>query len=339
MATNTADAFGNFLFAATDALANKPQKTSQLTTTTEIPLELEDMRERRDTIGQARQALANSLRNRETRGYTFGNALANLGGQTIPGQIDWLGGLRAAGGAYTAPTNAEIDRLTKDYDMARTDLADALMYDKAMGTRQIQDASIGYGNNVSTGFSGDGDIVLPNTVPFMTPEDWNYMITNFDKDRPDEAAYRNQNEKQRAYHNWRVGLGWGDRDEMPARELFNQTLTKDYLPVARNVLKGSGPITDFEDKKYTSWLSNIKDPVQLKDVTVKMIRDVAGRNNWTTQQYQNALRGFGLQSGTGVLRPSMERSFPERVKSDGSTAKKDKIITTSSGAKVRIISE
>ena len=134
MASNTGDVLGNFLFSAVDAVANKPVKTSE--TTFSMPTEYADMKMRRDAIGQARQALADSLRNRETRGYTFGNALANLGGQTIPGQIDWLGGLRAAGGAYISPTNAAIDRLTKEYDMARADLADALMYDKAMGSRQ-----------------------------------------------------------------------------------------------------------------------------------------------------------------------------------------------------------
>lgn len=136
--------FGQMFLLGLDALANKPQKTSQRTTTTTVPLEREDMRMRRDTIGQSRQALSDYLQNRETRGYTFGNALANLGGQTLPGQIDWLGGLRAFGGAYTGPTNAAIDRLKQDYDMSRSDLADALMYDKAMGEHQVTDTDIGY---------------------------------------------------------------------------------------------------------------------------------------------------------------------------------------------------
>lgn len=337
---NSTDSFGNFLFMATDALANKPQKSSQFTTTTTVPLEREDMRTRRDTIGETRQALADYLQNRETRGYTFGNALANLGGQALPGQIDWLGGLRAFGGAYTSPTNMAIDRLKTDDALAERDLQTALAYDKAMGERQTQDINIGYGEDAGGFGVGRGDgVVLPNTVPAIAPEDWDFMINNFDKDRPNEAAYRNMNQKQRDYHNWRVGFGFGDADETPARDLFNQTRTKNFLPIARNVLKGSGPITDFEDKKYTSWLNDVKDPVQLKDTMVKIIRDVAGINNWDKDQLASALHSFGLQSTQSALRPNVARAFPERVKSNGQKTGGGRTITTKSGATVRILSE
>lgn len=136
--------------------ASKPLKTSEITYTT--PTELADMRQRRDTIGQTRQALADSLRKQETRGYTFGNALANLGGQTIPGQIDWLGGLRAAGGAYTNPINAEINRLKTDYELADKDLERALEYDKAMGAtqRSVYD----YAGGGAGGVGGFGDKIV-----------------------------------------------------------------------------------------------------------------------------------------------------------------------------------
>lgn len=141
MATQNDNSLGMLLASSMQAMADRPVKTSQTTFT--APLELADMQARRNAIGQTRNALAESLAKREKTGYTLGNALANLGGQTIPGQIDWLGGLRAFGGAFTSPTNAEIDRLTKDYQMAQQDLETALAYDKAMGNISTQ--TMGYG--------------------------------------------------------------------------------------------------------------------------------------------------------------------------------------------------
>lgn len=151
---DTNDVFGNFLFSAVDAMAKKPQKTSEFT----VPLEYADMLARRDEIGQARQALANSLMERENRGYNFGNALANLGGQTMPGQIDWLAALRGFGNAYTGRTNAAIDRATRDLEAANNDLGMALAYDKAMGTQ----TGIGYGDGNVAGPAVGGDKVIQN---------------------------------------------------------------------------------------------------------------------------------------------------------------------------------
>lgn len=160
------NAIGILLANAIQQQASRPQKSSQrtVTTGTEVPLELEDMRARRDTIGASRTALADSLAKREGFGYNLANALANIPGVQQAGTGQGLTNFaQAFGNAFNGRTNAEIARNQTDYEVSRTDLADALLYDKAMGSKskQVQDQSLGYGEGGSG--SGAGGIgVIPN---------------------------------------------------------------------------------------------------------------------------------------------------------------------------------
>lgn len=133
---NTGNPFYDMIMAdyvgAKETQANRPIQTSQ----TSKPLEYNDMLKRRNQIGAERAALANALKQRENFGYGFANALANMPAQQ--GYGSWLGDFaRGFGLAYNARTNSEISRAEQDYENAQKDLADALMYNKAMGEEQI----------------------------------------------------------------------------------------------------------------------------------------------------------------------------------------------------------
>lgn len=333
---STNNDFYNMIMAdyinAKTAEANRPQKTSTITSTMEStrPYEYEDMRMRRDTLGATRNALADALKQRENFGYSLASALSALPAQQGAGS--WASDLaRSFGGAFNARANAAIDRAQRDYDTAQNDLATALAYDKAMGSvaNQVQQQQIGYDALAGGGSAGGAGLAKIESSPIIDPREWDYMITNFDNDRPTEADYRNMSEKARDIHNWRVGLGWGNAEETLARQTFNINKGKNFLPMAREALKGTGQITDFEDKKYTQWLNEAKDPVQLKDVMVKIVRDVATLNGWTPEQRAEGLRMLGLQSESGTLPRDVEQTFPEQVA--GSEWK-----TLSNGMKIRL---
>lgn len=247
MADNT---LGAFFASALEAQANRPVKTSQITTTTEKPLEYDDMLARRNQIGAERAALAKALEKRDNFGYRFANALSQMPAQQGAGS--WLSDFaRAFGSAYNAKTDMRIDKAERDYEKAQRDLADALMYDKAMGTEAIQDSTIGYTGGAT------------NTNSSMASGDWLGM-TKFDKSRKTPEDYRNQTQTGRKISNAMTFMG--DADETAARDEFDRAkMIK--LAEARQRLKGGGQISDFEDKKYSADIEDIKDPVALYDYT------------------------------------------------------------------------
>ena len=291
---------------ALNAIASRPQKEFQETK----PLEYADMLARRNQIGAERAMLNEALKQRETFGYGLANALASMPAQQGAGS--WLGDFaRGFGSAFNARANAAIDRAKQDYESAHADLATALAFDKAMGEKQTMDyKAVPYSR-------GKEEEERKQQVPVIDPREWDYMIQNFDKDRPTEADYRNMNEKTRSIENWRVRQGWGDQDETEARRVFNINKGRNFLPMAREALKGAGQITDFEDKKYTQWLNEIEDPVQMKDTAKKIVRDVATLNGWSEEQLKEGFRLLGLQSEQLDLLESSKKAFPEQVKNDG----------------------
>lgn len=124
--------------------ANKPQKTGSLVTST--PNEYADMFARRNSIGSNSVNLANMLKLREGGMYGLANSLANLpGAQTEGTGAGLLNFAKAFGGTYNARANSMMDNAQKQYDTGRTDLADALMFDKSMGEQQRE--QIGYIQN------------------------------------------------------------------------------------------------------------------------------------------------------------------------------------------------
>ena len=134
----------NSLGGAIAAQANRPQKTSS--TTTSKPLQLADMLARRNTIGNASANLAKSLKQREGLGYNLAAALSNVPQQQ--GYGNWLsGGAKSFGDAFNSRANMAMDNAQKQYDTGRTDLADALMFDKSMGEKQTEKIEYN-GNNV-----------------------------------------------------------------------------------------------------------------------------------------------------------------------------------------------
>lgn len=124
---------------ALNAIASRPQKQTQVTTT--APVEFADMLARRNQIGAERAMLNEALKQRETFGYGLANALASMPAQQGAGS--WLGDFaRGFGSAFNARANAAIDRAKQDYETAQADLATALAFDKAMG--DVQQQNIGY---------------------------------------------------------------------------------------------------------------------------------------------------------------------------------------------------
>ena len=315
----TADAINNLtglLSGAIEAQAMRPQKTSTYTTSTSTPYALADMIANRDKIGQARQNLDAALKAREDLGYTLANALANVPQQQ--GYGSWLSDFaRSFGGGFASPTNTKIDRAQKAYENEMKDLAEILAFDKAMGetTRQRQD--IGY-TPMEYGTAGKGQGAggagSQQQIPVINPSYWEQMISKFDKDRPTEGDYRAQTQVARNISNSLTFAG--DKEEAYARQQFDMLRGKDFLPIARNALKGAGQISDFEDKKYTEWLNNVQDPVQLKDTAKMIVDDVALKNNWTQDQKAKALEALGLTSMATELLPQQVKSEPERVKSE-----------------------
>lgn len=287
--------------------AARPQKSSVYTTTTTTPYARPDMIMRRDTIGPSRQNLVDTLRKREDAGYSIANTLASMPQQQ--GYGSWLGDFaRSFGGTLKAPTDAQIARAQADYDAEQKDLAMALAYDKAMGDTQTQVQNIGYDDVAGAGGSGGAG---RGEFPILSQDYWNTMIHGFDKARPTEADYRAQTQLGRKLSNATTFAG--DAEENYARANFQYAKEKQFLPMARGALKGSGPITDFEDQKYTSWISAAQDPVQLKDVAVRIADDVMTKNNWTKEQKAAGYSALGLTSAPNMLLDVQKRYEPERV--------------------------
>lgn len=344
----TADAINQLtglLSGAIQAQAMRPQKTSTYTTSssTTTPYALADMVANRDRIGQATRNLNDALRARESLGYTLANSLANIPQQQ--GYGSWLTDFaRSLGGAWGAPTTMAMDRAQKQYENEMKDLATILAYDKAMGdtTTQRQSQVVGYTPmEYGTGGAGAGNATNAQQIPITNEIDWDYWIKNWDADRPTEKAYRGS-ELGRSLQNWGVRHGQGTAVENEARQDFTIFKDKNYLPMARNVLKGSGPITDFEDAKYTRWLSNVYDPVQLKDLTVRIIMDVGNKNGWSDTQKRFAMEQMGVLSNAQDLLPSQIQQNPLRVKNMPTREEKpivtqtqDSWTTLSNGIRIR----
>lgn len=144
---------------ALNAIASRPQKQTQVTTT--APVEFADMLARRNQIGAERAMLNEALKQRETFGYGFANALASMPAQQGAGS--WLGDFaRGFGSAFNARANAAIDRAKQDYETAQADLATALAFDKAMGDVQQQNISytaVPYATGKTGTTAGGGTVV------------------------------------------------------------------------------------------------------------------------------------------------------------------------------------
>ena len=299
---------------ALQALAMRPQKTSAYTTTTTTPYARENMIENRDRIGLARQELDNALKGRETIGYSLANALASAPQQQ--GYGSWLTDFaRGLGTGATGRTNARIDRMQKAYENEMKDLEAILAYDKAMGETQVQNQIMGYDQMAyGTGGKGAGQ-QNAETVPLTSRPDWDNWIKNWDEARPTEADYRKQSGLGRYLSNKLVGKHTGSATENPVRQDFDIFAGKNLLKIGRDALKGSGPITDFEDKKYTGWLNAAKDdPVALKDAYVRMVQDVSKKNNWSDMQRRNAYELLGVTSDAADLLPAQIKQDPMRVR-------------------------
>lgn len=299
---------------ALQALAMRPQKTSAYITTTTTPYARENMIENRDRIGLARQELDNALKGRETIGYSLANALASVPQQQ--GYGSWLTDFaRGLGTGATGRTNARIDRMQKAYENEMKDLAEILAFDKAMGETQVQNQIMGYDQMAyGTGGKGAGQ-QNAETVPLTGRPDWDYWIKNWDPDRPTELAYRGQSGIGRYLSNKFVGKHTGSATANAVRQDFDTFTGKNLLKIGRDALKGSGPITDFEDKKYTNWLNEAKDdPVALKDAYVRMVQDVSKKNNWSDMQRRNAYEILGLTSDAADLLPAQIKQDPMRVR-------------------------
>jgi hypothetical protein len=302
------------------AMAMRPQKSLQETYTTSNtePYALQDMIARRDSIGQATRELNDALKARETAGYSIANALMAM--PELQGYGSWLGNAgRVFGAGLASPVNAAVDRAQKKYEAEMKDLADILAFDKAMGetTTQTQNQVIGYtpmeygtagGTKTASGQGG-----AQPEIPVLNPEYWDQMISNFDEGRKTEAAYRNMSQARRNIRNKTMIMG--TPEENYARDQFVAAKGREFLPLARNALKGAGQITDFEDKKYTEWLNKVRDPVQLKDTAVRIVDDVALKNGWSKEQKAQGLEMLGLTSKAENLLPQQKQYEPERVKS------------------------
>ena len=309
--------------AALQQLAMRPQKTSSITntTSTSTPYALSDLIAARDSLGTATRNLDEALKQRENLGYTLASALSAIPQQE--GYGSWLSALgRSFGAGLGARTNAEVDRAQKVYDAEMEDLATRLAFDKAMGetTTQSQEQTMDYTpmetSTISTGASGKGAGGQGGTqqqVPVLNPAYWEQMISNFDKGRPTESSYRNMTQARRNIRNSLMLAG--DPDENYARDQFAAAKGREFLPMARNALKGAGQITDFEDKKYSEWINKVQDPVQLKDTAVRIVDDVAIKNGWSKEQKAQGLEMLGLTSTEENLLPQQREAEPERIRS------------------------
>ena len=294
---------------ALQQIATRPQKTSSITntTSTSTPFALEDLIAARDSLGTATKNLDEALKAREDLGYTLASALSAIPEQQ--GYGSWLSNLgRSFGAGLGARTNAQIDRAQKVYDAQMKDLANRLAFDKAMGetTTQSQEQQIRY-KPMQYGAQG-----TQQQVPVLNPEYWEQMISNFDEKRPTEASYRNMSQVRRNIRNSLMIAG--TPDENYARDQFAVAKGREFLPMARNALKGAGQITDFEDKKYSEWINKVQDPVQLKDTAVRIVDDVAIKNGWSKEQKAQGLEMLGLTSEARNLLPQQIEAEPERIK-------------------------
>lgn len=299
---------------AMQQMAMRPQKSYATTTTTSTstPYALADMIARRDSIGNASRALEDALKKREDLGYVLASSLGAIPQQQ--GYGSWLTDFaRSLGGGMATPTNLEVDRAQKKYEADMADLQQALAFDKAMGETQTQKQTenIGYTGGGVAG--GQGGVMMGNQqVPVTTKEDWDYWVKNWDMDRPTEKDYRGSEWGQQ-FQDWRVRRGGGNAVENPTREDYSRFVSMNLLPMARNVLKGSGPITDFEDRKYTAWASEVHNPVQGKDLIIRIIADVGNKNGWSDAQKRYAAEQMGVLSSVNDLTPGQIKQNPWRV--------------------------
>ena len=301
---------------ALQQIAMRPQKSFVKTQST--PYALDDLLATRAKIGESRRALDEALKAREGLGYSLANALAGIPQQQ--GYGSWLGDFaRAFGGGFTGPTNAQIDRAQKAYETEANDLATILALDKAMGDVQTQEITYKPVEETITkegnlGGAGKGQGQTQAQIPVLNPQYWDQMISNFDEGRKTEAAYRSMSQARRNLRNKTMIMG--TPEENYARDQFAAAKGREFLPLARNALKGAGQITDFEDKKYSEWLNNVKDPVQLKDTAVRIVDDVALKNSWSKEQKAQGLEMLGLTSEAKDLLEQQRKSEPERIKKE-----------------------
>ena len=295
------DAIDMILANAIQTQATKPQKTSSTTYTS--PIAIEDMISVRDALSQA-------MKSRQGFGYNFANALSGIEtpreGGTGAGLANFA---KAFGSAYNGRQNAQINNLAQE-----------LINNKMLGDKTTE--IIGYGEFPSGSTSSKAP--QQPQIPVIDPGAWNTMISNFDKGRPTESDYRKQTQQSRKLRNMTMFMG--DSDENYAREQFDRYRGQDFLPLARGALKGSGAITDFEDKKYTEWLNKVKDPVQLKDVAVKIINDAATKNDFSPQQKNDVLSQLGLTSTKQNLLPAQIANEPARVEKKGNNSNIEELI-------------
>jgi hypothetical protein len=147
------DALADDYIKVQQAQANRPVQTSAYRETSTTPWEYSDLLARRNQIGAERARLNEALKQRETFGYGLANALASMPAQQGAGS--WLGDFaRGFGSAFNARANAAIDRAKQDYETAKSDLATALAFDKAMGDRQTQTELMGYSAPSAVGGTG-----------------------------------------------------------------------------------------------------------------------------------------------------------------------------------------
>ena len=66
-------------------------------------------------------------------------------------------------------------------------------------------------------------------------------------------------------------------------------------------------------KKYTDWINSVNDPVQLKDVAVKIVNDAATKNNFSAEQKNQVLSELGLTSTQQNLLPAQQLNEPFRT--------------------------
>ena len=306
--------FGN----VAQAIAQRPVKTGSISDTLSVntPYAQADMVANRNRIGIPTRKLEDALKTRENFGYSLAKALSGITSDDTPG--GWLAGAASGfGTGYNTMKDLQLDRAKQIFDAQQSDLDTMLKYDKEMGstTNQHQTEMSNYTEMPWGGAGGRGQQQQQqDQVPLTKQVDWDYWIQNWDEDRTNEAAYRSNTENGRALQNWRVRRGGGSAREGMARQDFEIFKDKNYLPMARAVLKGTGPITDYEDSKYTKWLSEVRDPVQLKDLTVRIIDDVARKNGWTDDLRLRAYNAMGVLSDAKDLTPAQIRQNPLRVR-------------------------
>lgn len=138
------------LASGVNSLANKPQKTSQVSMT--MPIEVESLFNLRDRIGAERDLLDNALQKRNTWKYSLANALSGIQPQSYKGAYGvevsnpWVSGIANAlssfGNTAKGMTDREIEQAKTMYDTALKDLQFEAEISKAMGTQQKD--TIGY---------------------------------------------------------------------------------------------------------------------------------------------------------------------------------------------------